>query len=92
MAAGCMLVCVAGEGERGQMWAVLLSLPHDSEHSPSSVPRAHHPAAQMLQMLLKLPAFVFVVWCMFWSLPLSNVFGFMQAWRFWGGRNDMYEW
>lgn len=41
---------------------------------------------------LKLPAFVLMVWTMYWSLPLANLTGFITAWKLWGVRNDTFEW
>ena len=41
---------------------------------------------------LKLPAFLLVVWTMYWSLPLANLTGYITAWKVWGVRNDIFEW
>lgn len=42
--------------------------------------------------LLKLPAFLFSVWVMYWSLPLATLFMYIKVWKLWGPRNDVYQW
>lgn len=45
-----------------------------------------------LRRLANLPAFLVVVFVMYWSLPLSGMFGYIHFWRFWGKRNDSFHW
>lgn len=49
-------------------------------------------AQSVLQTLLGLPAFLFAVWLMYWSLPLGSLFFYLKVWKLAGPRNDVYQW
>lgn len=48
--------------------------------------------ARVVQLLLNLPAFMFAVWVMYWSLPLGTLCLFLKTWKLLGARNDAYQW
>jgi hypothetical protein len=48
--------------------------------------------ARVVQLLLNLPAFMFAVWVMYWSLPLGTLCIFLKTWKLIGLRNDAYQW
>jgi hypothetical protein len=48
--------------------------------------------ARAVQLLLNLPAFMFAVWVMYWSLPLGTLCLFLKTWKLIGARNDSYQW
>jgi hypothetical protein len=39
-----------------------------------------------------LPALWFVVFVMFWSLPMAVLTLHIHVWNFWGPRNDIFNW
>lgn len=39
-----------------------------------------------------LPAFLWMVFVLYWSLPLSGLAGYIKVWKVWGKRNDVVEW
>lgn len=43
-------------------------------------------------LLLRLPAFFFAVWLMYWSMPLGVMALYIPVWRLWGPRNDTFYW
>lgn len=49
-------------------------------------------AQSVFQTLLGLPAFLFAVWVMYWSLPLGSLFLYLKVWKIAGRRNDVYQW
>lgn len=49
-------------------------------------------AKGVLHTILGLPAFIFAVWLMYWSLPLGSLFIYLKVWKMFGVRNDVYQW
>lgn len=65
--------------------------PTSNRRSDSRAPLLVLPVIAM-PTLLKLPAFLFSVWVMYWSLPLGSLFMYIKVWKLWGPRNDVYQW
>jgi hypothetical protein len=42
--------------------------------------------------LLQLPAFVLVVYMLYWSMPLAALFLHVKPWKLIGRRSDVFQW
>ncbi len=42
--------------------------------------------------LLTLPVFGAVVFMMYWSLVLGALLNYIQVWKLWGKRDDIFGW
>jgi hypothetical protein len=42
--------------------------------------------------LLDLPAFLWLVFVLYWSLPVACLTGYIKWWQLWGKRNDAIGW
>lgn len=41
---------------------------------------------------LEWPAFLWVVFTLYWSMPVATLTGYLKPWKLWGTRNDVADW